>query len=215
MEGRMTDALPTKSFRTPEAFRDWLEKNHDKSQGLWIRYFKKASGKPSIVYKEALDEALCFGWIDGQLKSEGEDSYLQRFTPRRARSNWSKVNREHVARLVREGRMHAAGLREVDRAKADGRWEGASEPPSRATLPDDFVAELEKPKNKKAKAFLASLPKMNAYAIHYRLHTAKKEETRKARMAKLIAQLNAGEPLVERPNAKPSTKRPPSRSSRP
>lgn len=189
-------------FRTPEAFRKWLEKNHATSSGLWLRYFKKASGKTSIVYKQALDEALCFGWIDGQMKSEGEDSYIQRFTPRRAKSNWSKVNRDHVARLEREGRMTDAGRREVERAKADGRWDAATEPPSRATLPDDFVAELDKPKNKKAKAFLASLPKMNAYSIHYRLHGAKKPETRTARIAKFIAQLNAGEPLVVRPEPK-------------
>lgn len=204
----MPDELVTKEFRTPDAFREWLEKNHAKSPGLWIRYFKKASGKPSIVYKQALDEALCFGWIDGQVKSVDDECYLQRFTPRRARSNWSKVNRDHVARLEREGRMRPAGLREVERAKADGRWEAATEPPSKATLPDDFVAELDKPKNKKAKAFLASLPKMNAYAIHYRLHTAKKEETRKARIAKFIAQLNAGEPLVERPMKMPKAPKP-------
>lgn len=191
-----------RSFRTPEAFRKWLEKNHAKSSGLWVRFYKKASGIPGMVYKQALDEVLCFGWIDGQLKSEGEESYIQRFTPRRSRSNWSKINREHIARLVREGRMHAAGLHEVDRAKADGRWEGASEPPSKATLPEDFVAELAKPKNKKAKAFLASLPKANAYAIHYRLHSAKKVETRKSRITKFIAQLNAGEPIVAPPKPK-------------
>jgi uncharacterized protein YdeI (YjbR/CyaY-like superfamily) len=202
----MTDDLVVKSFATPDAFREWLEKNHAKSKGLWIRYYKKAAGIPSIVYRQALDEALCFGWIDGQLKSEGEDSYLQRFTPRRPKSNWSKINREHVARLEREGRMTPAGRREIERARADGRWDAAYEAPSRATLPDDFLAELAKPKNKKAKAFLASLPKMNAYAIHYRLHSAKKEETRKARIAKFIAQLNAGEPIVVRPAPKKKTK---------
>jgi uncharacterized protein YdeI (YjbR/CyaY-like superfamily) len=205
------------SFRTPEAFRKWLEKNHATSDGLWVRFYKKASGIAGMVYKQALDEVLCFGWIDGQLKSEGEDSYIQRFTPRRSRSNWSKVNREHIARLVREGRMHAAGLAEVERAKADGRWDAASEPPSRATLPEDFLAELDKPKNKKAKAFLATLPKMNAYSIHYRLHAAKKPETRQARMAKFIAQLNAGEPLVvpPKPKAPPATpKRSPAKKKR-
>ena len=193
------DDLPIKAFKTPEDFRAWLERNHDESKGIYVRYFKKASGKPTIVYKQALDEALCFGWIDGHVKSIDDDCYIQRFTPRRPKSNWSKVNRDHVARLVKEGRMRPAGLREVERAKADGRWDGASEPPSRATLPDDFLAELDKPKNKKAKAFLATLPKMNAYSIHYRLHSAKKEETRKARIAKFIAQLNAGEPLVRPP----------------
>lgn len=198
----MPEDLIVKSFRTPEAFRAWLENNHAKSPGLWIRFFKKASGTPSIVYAQALDEVLCFGWIDGQLKSEGADSYIQRFTPRRAKSNWSKVNREHVARLEREGRMTPAGRREIERAKADGRWDNASESPSRATLPDDFVAELDKPANAKAKAFLSSLPKMNAYSIHYRLHTAKKEETRRARMVKFIAQLNAGEPIVVPPKPK-------------
>lgn len=199
--------LPIESFETPADFRAWLEKNHDKAKGLWLRFFKKASGKPTIVYKEALDEVLCFGWIDGQVKSVDADCYLQRFTPRRAKSNWSKINREHVARLQREGRMTAAGRREVERARADGRWDRASESPSRATLPDDFVAELSKPKNKKAKAFLASLPKMNAFSIHYRLHAAKKEETRRARIAKFIAQLNAGEPIVVPPKPKSAAKK--------
>ena len=205
----MPDDLPIKSFKTPDAFREWLEKNHAKSSGLWIRYYKKASGIPSIVYKQALDEVLCFGWIDGQVKSEGEDSYLQRFTPRRAKSNWSKVNRDHVARLTKEGRMRPTGQREIDRAKADGRWDAATEPPSKATLPEDFVAELDKPKNKKAKAFLASLPKMDAYSIHYRLHHVKKPELRAAHIAKFIAKLNAGEPIAPRPktNAKPETKK--------
>jgi uncharacterized protein YdeI (YjbR/CyaY-like superfamily) len=199
---RRTDDLSIKSFETPDAFREWLEKNHTTSPGLWIRYYKKASGLPSIVYKQALDEVLCFGWIDGQVKSEGEDSYLQRFTPRRSKSNWSKVNRDHVARLEREGRMRPAGRSEVERAKADGRWDAATEPPSKATLPADFVAELDKPKNKKAKAFLASLPKMDAYSIHYRLHHVKKEELRKAHIAKFIAKLTAGEPIAPRPKPK-------------
>ena len=113
----MPDDLPIKSFKTPDAFREWLEKNHAKSSGLWIRYYKKASGIPSIVYKQALDEVLCFGWIDGQVKSEGEDSYLQRFTPRRPKSNWAKLNREKVEKLIAEGRMRPRGLAEVEKAK--------------------------------------------------------------------------------------------------
>lgn len=196
------DVRLIKSFESADAFRTWLEKNHTKSSGIWLRFFKKASGKATFVYKHALDEALCFGWIDGQVKSENGESYLQRFTPRTSRSNWSKINREHVARLEREGRMTPAGQREIERAKADGRWDRAYEPPSRATLPGEFLAELDKPKNKKAKAFLATLPRVNHYAIHYRLHSAKKEETRQARMANMLALLNAGEPIAERPAPK-------------
>jgi uncharacterized protein YdeI (YjbR/CyaY-like superfamily) len=200
----MPDDLPTLSFETPDAFRKWLEKNHTKAPGLWIRFFKKRSGIPTVVYARALDEALCFGWIDGQLKSEGDASYLHRFTPRRPKSRWSQVNREHVARLIRDGRMRPAGLREVEQAKADGRWDDAYASPSRATLPPDFAKELAKAKNKKAKTFLASLPRENLYAIHYRLHAAKKEETRKRLMAKFIAQLSNGEPIVVRPKKRAS-----------
>ena len=163
-----------KAFATQEAWRKWLHTNHAKSAGLWIKFFKKASGKTTVVYKEALEEALCYGWIDGQMKSLDETAYVQRFTPRRPKSNWSQINREHVARLTKEGRMQPAGLREVERAEADGRWDAASAPPSRAELPDDFVAELAKPKNKKAKAYLATLPRWVTYGIFYRMRSAKK-----------------------------------------
>ena len=190
--------LPVMQFESPDQFRKWLHTNHAKSTGIWLRFFKKASGKKTFAYAQALDEALCYGWIDGQARPGDADSYLQRFTPRRAKSKWSKRNRDHVARLEKEGRMKPAGLREVERAKADGRWDAAYDSPSSMTLPADFVAELGKKKYAKAKKFLESLPKANKYMIAYRLQDAKKPETRAKRMAEYLERLSRGEPLVVR-----------------
>ena len=190
--------LPVMQFESAALFRKWLHANHAKSDGIWLRFFKKASGKKTFVYAEALDEALSYGWIDGQLRPEDADSYLQRFTPRTAKSKWSKRNRDHVARLEKAGRMMRAGLREVERAKADGRWDAAYDSPSSMTLPDDFVAELAKKKYAKARKFLESLPKANKYMIAYRLQDAKKAETRARRMAEYLEKLSRGEPLVVR-----------------
>ena len=186
--------LETIAFPSTKAFETWLRKNHDKAAGVWIQFYKKGSGVRSITYAEALDVALCHGWIDGQLKRLDDRAYLQRFTPRSARSIWSKRNRDHVARLIREGRMQPAGLREVERAKKDGRWDAAYDSPKNARLPDDFLAALDA--NAKAKRFFATLDKRNAYAITFRLHHAKKAETRARRIAKFVERLAAGEPLV-------------------
>lgn len=181
----------TLSFRTPSAFRKWLAANHRQPEGIWLRIFKKDSGEPSVTYAEALDEVLCFGWIDGQKQRHDDFSWLQRFTPRRAKSNWSKINTKHANRLTQAGRMKASGQTAIDAAKKDGRWRAAYDSPSRATLPEDFLAALHK--NKKAATFFGSLNKANRYAIAYRLQTAKKPETKQKRMKIILGMLERGE----------------------
>ena len=180
--------LPILSFLSPAEWRRWLAINHDTAKGLWLRFFKKGSGVKSIIYAEALDEALCYGWIDGQLNKYDEDSYLQKFTPRGPKSVWSKRNTEYVKRLVEEGRMKPAGLKQVEMAKADGRWEKAYDSPGKMTMPEDFLIALSK--NKKAKAFFDTLNKANTYAIAWRLQTAKKPETREKRMIQILEMLS-------------------------
>ncbi len=156
-----------------------------------MRIFKKDSGESTITYNEALDEALCFGWIDGQKQRHDEVSWRQRFTPRRPTSGWSKLNTQHAERLIQARRMKAAGRAQVDAAKKDGRWAAAYDSPSKATVPQDFLAALRK--NKKAHAFFESLNKANRYAIAYRLQTAKKPETKQRRMEMILAMLARGE----------------------
>jgi uncharacterized protein YdeI (YjbR/CyaY-like superfamily) len=179
------------SFQSSAALRKWLSANHDRSAGIWLQIFKKDSGQASVTYAEALDEALCFGWIDGQKQKHDDLSWLQKFTPRRTRSGWSKINTQHIERLNRHGRMQPPGHAQIEAAKADGRWQAAYDSPSKSTIPEDFLAELNK--DKKAKAFFASLNKANLYAIAYRLQTAKKPETRQKRMATILAMLAKGE----------------------
>ena len=176
-----TAERPTKPFKSQAAFDAWLAKHHAKADGIWLQYFKKASGRLTITYAEALDVALCYGWIDGQRKSLDAESFLQLYTPRRKRSLWSKINKGHVARLIESGRMQPAGLAEVERAKADGRWDQAYGNAKDIAIPADFLRALAK--NKKARAFFATLNKANTYAIAWRLATAKKPETRARRMA--------------------------------
>jgi uncharacterized protein YdeI (YjbR/CyaY-like superfamily) len=178
-------------FRSSSEFRKWLAANHRLPEGIWLRIFKKNSGEASITYAEALDEALCFGWIDGQKQRHDEHSWLQRFIRRRPRSGWSKLNTQHAERLVDAGRMTVAGQAEIDAAKKDGRWMAAYDSPGKATLPEDFLAALRK--NKKATAFFESLNKANRYAITYRLQTARKPQTRLRRMATILAMLARGE----------------------
>jgi uncharacterized protein YdeI (YjbR/CyaY-like superfamily) len=182
------ESLQALTFLSPAQWRAWLAQNHAQSSGVWLRFFKKDSGVAGLKYPEALDEALCCGWIDGQVKRFDAQSYLQRFTPRRPRSVWSKRNIEHVARLTREGRMNPAGLKQVEAAKADGRWAQAYDPPSTMSLPEDFLAALAK--NKKAKKFFESLNKTNRYAIAWRLQTAKKPETRERRLQAILQMLH-------------------------
>lgn len=178
-------------FASAEKFRVWLEKNHAVSEGIWLRIFRAGSGKKSLTYAGALDEALCYGWIDGRKESHDETSWLQRFTPRRPRSNWSKVNTGHAERLVAAGRMRAAGLAQIEAARADGRWGMAYDSPRAATPPEDFLKALKK--NQKARAFFATLNRANVYSIVYRLQTAKKPETRARRMQMILGMLERGE----------------------
>jgi uncharacterized protein YdeI (YjbR/CyaY-like superfamily) len=185
---RMNEIL---RFRSSSEFRKWLSANHGQPDGIWLRIFKKDSGKPSITYAEALDEALCFGWIDGLKQRHDELSWRQRFTPRRPKSGWSKINTQHAERLIKAGRMKSAGQAQIDAAKKDGRWAAAYDSPSKATFPEDFLAALRK--NNKAKAFFESLNKANRYAIAYRLQTAKKPETKQRRMEMILAMLARGE----------------------
>jgi uncharacterized protein YdeI (YjbR/CyaY-like superfamily) len=180
-------------FRSPVEFRKWLAANHRRSDGIWLCIFKKDSGESSVTYAEALDEALCFGWIDGQKQRRDDLSWLQRFTRRRRKSCWSKINTQHAERLIQASRMKAAGQAEVDAAKEDGRWTAAYDSPSKAIIPEDFLAALGK--DKKANAFFQSLNKANLYAIAYRLQTAKKPETRQRRMELILAMLARGEAL--------------------
>lgn len=185
-----TTPMPVLSFKSSAAFRRWLEKNHTKSNGIWLRIYKKGSSEKSVTYAEALDQALCHGWIDGQTKSHDEQSWLRKFTPRRSKSKWSKINTRHVERLTNAGAMAAAGLEAVKAAKADGRWESAYDSPRNAKPPEDFLKELAK--NKKAQAFFETLNRANIYAIFYRLQTAKKPETREKRMKLMLAMLDQG-----------------------
>jgi uncharacterized protein YdeI (YjbR/CyaY-like superfamily) len=185
--------IPVRSFKTPKAWRNWLTQHHAKPAAIWLRFFKKASGAKSITYAEALDEALCFGWIDGQSKKHDARSWLQKFTPRRRKSLWSKRNREHIARLIKEERMTAAGLKEVEMAKKDGRWEGAYDSPKNMQVPADFLRELKK--DTRAYLFFQTLNKANTYAIAWRLQTARKPETRDKRMQALLHMLGQGNKL--------------------
>lgn len=190
MNTRIDDSYPIMTFMNPEDFEGWLAEHHQTTEGLWLRIFKKAAKKEGISRKEALDEALCYGWIDGQAKKFDKESYLQKFTPRRSRSLWSKRNTEHIARLTKLGKMKPAGIREVEKAKEDGRWEKAYDPPSEMTIPEDFLKELSK--DPKAKEFFESLNKTNTFAITTRLQTAKKPETRQRRMDKILKMLSEG-----------------------
>ena len=179
------------AFGLQSEFADWLEQNHNTENGIWIRFFKKNSKTATIVYEEALDVALCYGWIDGQVKKFDEISYLQKFTPRRRKSMWSKRNKEHVARLEQEGRMKYSGIREVEAAKEDGRWELAYDSPGNMEIPADFIREISK--NPKAQTFFETLNKTNLYTIGWRLQTAKNPQTRLKRMIAIIEMLEKEE----------------------
>lgn len=181
--------LPVIPFASRGAWEAWLEEHHHvASEGLWLKISKKSSGIESVSYAEALEAALCYGWIDGQRDSFDGEYFLQRFTPRRPRSKWSKVNVGKVTKLIEEGRMMPAGLREVERAKADGRWEAAYESQSTATVPEDLQRKLDE--NPEAAAFFATLNSANRYAILYRIQDAKRTETRARRIEKVVVLLN-------------------------
>jgi uncharacterized protein YdeI (YjbR/CyaY-like superfamily) len=183
--------LPKVPFSSREAWEAFLEKQHAISDGLWLKLAKKHSGIESVTYAQAVEVALCYGWIDGQVLKFDESYYLQRFTPRRSRSKWSKVNREKATELMERGEMKPAGLREVERAKADGRWDAAYDPPSTATVPEDLARELEK--NEQARKFFSELDGRNRYAILYQIQDAKRPGTRARRIQKYVAMLSEGE----------------------
>jgi len=182
--------LPIISFASLEEWESWLENNHSTSSGIWLRIYKKDSGKTTIFYPGALDGALCYGWIDGQKRPFDKNSWLQRFSPRRPKSLWSRINIGHVERLTKLGKIKLAGLAAIEAAKKDGRWHAAYDSPGKATVPKDFLDALSK--NKKAKAFFDTLNKTNLYSIAWRLQTARKHETRERRM-KAILQMLADE----------------------
>ncbi len=185
--------LETRAFATPGEWEAWLREHHGTAPGVWIRFARKGSGVPTVTYLEALEVALCFGWIDGQAKGGDDTYYTQRFTPRRARSMWSKRNRDFATALIESGRMQPAGLREVERARADGRWDAAYDAPSTAVVPDDLQRALDA--SPAAAAFFATLTSQNRYAILHRVQTAKRPETRARRIARFVAMLEAGETL--------------------
>jgi len=188
----MPDELPTVLFATPPELEAWLGEHGD-SAGLWLKIAKKGSGVRSVSYAEALEVALCFGWIDSQKRGLDERHFLQRFTPRRPRGRWSRINREKAEELIAAGRMRPAGLAEVDAAKADGRWEAAYEGQRTAEVPADLQRELKR--NAAAREFFANLDSANRYAIVYRLGEAKKAETRERRLRKFVGMLERGEKI--------------------
>ena len=185
--------LPILPFESKKKFADWLAKNHDKSAGLWLKIAKKAAGIPTVTYAEALDVALCYGWIDGQKGSFDEQYFLQKFTPRRPKSIWSKRNVEHVERLIASGEMKPSGLKAVEAAKQDGRWDAAYSSQKNIEVPADFQSALEK--NKKAKVFFETLTSSKRYSFLFRITTAKKAETREKRIRQFVEMLSKGETL--------------------
>jgi len=183
--------LPTKKFPSAKAWQTWLAENYNKSNGVWLMFAKKNGDKQTVTYAEALNVALCCGWIDGQKKSHDEQYWMQKFVPRQAKSIWSKKNIEHTERLIKEGKMQPAGLKTIKAAKSSGTWEKAYDAQSKMTVPEDFLKALQK--NKKANAFFKTLNRTNLFSIAFRLQTAKKEETRLKRIAKIIEMLEREE----------------------
>ena len=183
--------LPILLFEHQQAWADWLDGNHAAARGVWLRLAKKSGALRSLSYGEALDIALCYGWIDGQKKSHDADSWLQKFTPRGKKSTWSKINREKVSALTDAGLMKPAGMAAVEAAKHDGRWDAAYDSPRNAAVPEDLQLELDR--NPTAAAFFSTLNGANRYAVLFRIQTARKPETRAKRIATLIGMLERGE----------------------
>jgi uncharacterized protein YdeI (YjbR/CyaY-like superfamily) len=185
---------PVLFFATPADLEAWLDEHGEESDGIWLKFAKKGSGIRSVVYAEAVEVALCRGWIDGQAKRLDEQHYLQRFTPRRPRSKWSRINREKAERLIAEGRMRPAGLREIERAREDGRWDDAYDPPTTATVPDDFQQALDA--EPAARKFFETLGSTKRYSFLYRIADAKRPETRARRIAEYVELLAGGKTLT-------------------
>ena len=190
---RWPDDLPVLSFESAAKMEAWLERSHGDSDGIWLKIAKKGAGVESVDYAEALELALCFGWIDSQKRALDETHFLQRFTPRRPRGRWSRINRDAAEKLIAAGRMRPAGLAEVEAARADGRWDAAYEGQRTAKVPDDLRRELDR--NQAAREFFAGLDSQNRYAILYRLDEAKKPETRERRLRKFVGMLERGETI--------------------
>jgi uncharacterized protein YdeI (YjbR/CyaY-like superfamily) len=187
------DELPQIAFASGAEWEAWLEEHHADSPGVAVKIAKKGSGIPTVAYPEVLDIAICFGWIDGRRNALDDEYFLQRFTPRRARSRWSQINRDKAEALIKAGRMRPAGLAEVERAKADGRWAAAYGGQRAMAVPEDLQRELDA--RPEAAAFFAQLSSQNRYSILYRLHDAKRAETRARRLEKFVAMLEAGETI--------------------
>ncbi len=185
--------IPILPFASKKQWADWLAKQHDKSTGVWLKLAKKGSGIPSVTYDEALEVALSYGWIDGQKGSFDDEYWLQKFTPRGPRSIWSKINREKAEKLIKGGEMKSAGLKAIELAKQDGRWDKAYESQKNISVPDDLQVALNK--SPKAKAFFATLNSVNRYAILFRIHNVKKPETRAKRIRQFVEMLERGEKL--------------------
>ncbi|MDX6625785.1 MAG: hypothetical protein QOE56_774 [Solirubrobacterales bacterium] len=189
----MADDLPILLFACPADLEAWLEENHAGSDGAWLKIAKKGAAEPSVTYAEALELALCFGWIDSQKRGHDDQHFLQRFTPRRPRGRWSKINREKAEALLAAGEVRPSGTAEIEAARADGRWEAAYEGQRTAKVPDDLRAELNA--NPAAREFFETLDSANRYAVIYRLNDAKKPETRERRLRKFVAMLERGEKI--------------------
>lgn len=187
----MLQDIPIFTYSSLPEWETWLSKNYTQDTGVWLRIYKKNSSVKGITYDEALDVALCYGWIDSLLKKYDEHSYIQKFSPRRSKSVWSKINTQHVERLILESRMKDPGLRVVNEAKKDGRWNNAYTSSKEMTFPKEFLHALDK--NKKAQLFFKTLNRTNTYAISWRLQTAKKPETRAKRIEKILSMLSQGE----------------------
>jgi uncharacterized protein YdeI (YjbR/CyaY-like superfamily) len=184
---------PVLLLKDQKVWERWLSRNHDKSTGVWLRLAKKGSDIQSLTHAEALDSALCYGWIDAQKKPESPRAWLERFTPRGKRSIWSKINRQKATALAECGRMQPAVLSEMERAQQDGRWEAAYDSPRSAAVPEDFQAALDK--SARAKAFFAILESRNRYAILFRIQTVKKAETRARKISQFVAMLERHEKI--------------------
>ena len=193
MPSRSTEEPPARLFKSKREWAVWLEKNHAASSGLWLRTAKKGSPLKSVSYQEALEVALCYGWIDGQKRPENDQTWLQRFCPRSARGVWSKINREKALALIASGEMKPAGLAAIEDARRNGRWESAYDPPRKATVPADLQAALDA--SPKAAAFFKTLNRANSYAILWRIQTVKKAETRARKIEQFVAMLERHEKL--------------------
>jgi uncharacterized protein YdeI (YjbR/CyaY-like superfamily) len=188
-----SDDLPVLPFASAGEFERWLAEHHGDAAGVWLKIAKKGTGIDTVTHAEALEVALCHGWIDGQRQAHDDTWFLQRFTPRKPRSRWSRINRDRAVALIESGRMKPAGLREVERAQADGRWDAAYEGQRAATVPPDLQAALDA--SPRAAEFFKTLSSQNRYAILYRLQDAKRPETRARRLEKFVAMLERGETL--------------------